>query len=145
MVAEQDENQQAGKGVIRVEIGVIENEMKFNVNSFEVEAGSEVEITFKNTDFMQHNLLIAEPGSLQTVGEAADKMAMDPNGAARNYIPDLPQVLYATKLVDPREEVRLRFKAPEKPGEYPFLCTFPGHWRIMNGIITVKPSESKAI
>jgi len=145
MVAGQDVNQQAGKGVTTVEIGVIENEMKFDINSFEVDAGTQVEIIFKNTDFMQHNLLIVEPGSLQTVGEAADKLAMDPNGASRNYIPDLPQVLYATKLVDPREEVRLLFTAPEEPGEYPFLCTFPGHWRIMNGIITVKPSESKAI
>jgi azurin len=22
-------------------------------------------------------------------------------------------------------------------GDYPFVCTFPGHWRIMNGVLTV--------
>ncbi len=31
----------------------------------------------------------------------------------------------------------LRFKAPSKPGIYPYVCTFPGHWVIMNGIMVV--------
>jgi azurin len=22
-------------------------------------------------------------------------------------------------------------------GEYPYVCTFPGHWRIMNGVLQV--------
>jgi len=31
----------------------------------------------------------------------------------------------------------LRFTAPDKPGEYPYICTFPGHWRIMQGVMKV--------
>ena len=28
--------------------------------------------------------------------------------------------------------------APSAPGRYPYLCTFPGHWVIMNGVMIVE-------
>ncbi len=30
------------------------------------------------------------------------------------------------------------FTAPKEPGEYPYVCTFPGHWRLMKGVMTVE-------
>lgn len=125
-----------------IQIQPIANEMRYNLKSFEVVAGESVEVRFKNIDFMQHNLLIIQPGSLAVVGAAADKMAASADGAAKNYVPDVPQVMYATKLVNPDTEAVLRFTAPEKPGDYPFVCTFPGHWRIMNGIMKVVPKKA---
>ncbi len=115
----------------------IVNEMKYDLKSFEVEAGQAVEIRFENIDFMQHNLLILATGSLEKVGAAADAMASQPDGASKNYTPEMPEVLYATPLVDPNSEAVLRFIAPDKPGDYPFVCTFPGHWRMMNGVMKV--------
>ena len=35
------------------------------------------------------------------------------------------------------ETQALRFQAPTEPGDYPYLCTFPGHWTIMKGILVV--------
>ena len=32
----------------------------------------------------------------------------------------------------------LRFVAPTEPGEYPYLCTYPGHWVIMRGVMVVR-------
>jgi azurin len=32
----------------------------------------------------------------------------------------------------------MRFEAPEKPGRYPYLCTFPGHWVVMKGVMIVR-------
>jgi azurin len=107
------------------------------LKEFTVEAGKPVEIIFENPDFMQHNLLITQIGSLETVGKAADKMAGDPKGAEKNYVPELPEVLFSTKLVNPQQTVTLRFIAPTKAGDYPFVCTFPGHWSIMNGTMKV--------
>lgn len=123
--------------VQRIEIGVIKNEMKYDLSEFVVEAGKPVEITFVNDDFMQHNLLITTPGSLEKVGQASDKMAMEADGAEKSYVPDMPEVLYYTRLLNPEESATLRFIAPEEPGEYPFICTFPGHWRLMNGVMKV--------
>ena len=46
-------------------------------------------------------------------------------------------VLWATGLVQPGEAETLRFTAPSEPGDYPYVCTFPGHWIRMNGVMHV--------
>ncbi|GAB5554194.1 MAG: ThuA domain-containing protein [Saprospiraceae bacterium] len=120
-----------------IELGVIKNEMKYDLPSFTVNAGQTLSIVFKNDDFMQHNLLIGDIGSLENIGAAADKLAADPNAEAKDYIPSIDQVLFSTPLVDPNNTYTLTFKVPEEPGDYPFVCTFPGHWRLMNGIMKV--------
>lgn len=129
----------ASATVIRIK--VIQNEMKYDLKTFTVQAGKAVEIIFENPDFMQHNLLITKIGALETVGKAADKLAADPQGADKHYVPDIPEVLFATKLVNPQQTVSLKFTAPEKAGEYPFVCTFPGHWSLMNGTMKVVSSR----
>lgn len=123
--------------VVTVIIKTIENEMKYDVTEFVVQAGKPVELVFENTDFMQHNLVIVTPGSKEKVGLEADRMATDPDGAAKDYVPAMDEVLYATAIINPEEKAVLRFNAPSKAGIYPFICTFPGHWRIMQGIMKV--------
>jgi azurin len=125
----------------KIIIGTVENEMKYNVTAFEVEAGKPVELVFENTDFMQHNLLILKPGTKEKVGIAADKMAAASDAAERNYTPDMEEILYAIKLLNPEEQYTLKFIAPEEPGIYPYICTFPGHWRLMQGNMKVVPSK----
>ncbi len=120
----------------------IQNKMEYDLKTLEVEAGQTVAIIFENVDFMQHNLLLVKPGTLETVGAAADKMASDAQGAEKSYIPDMPEILFSTRLVNPGEKVVLTFTAPSEPGDYPYLCTFPGHWRMMNGILKVRGSAS---
>ena len=115
--------------------------MKYDLKTFAVEAGKPVEIIFENPDFMQHNLVITQPGTLEIVGKAADKLASSPTGADQQYVPDMPEVLFSTKLVNPQQTVRLRFIAPENAGDYPYVCTFPGHWSIMNGVMKVVNSK----
>ena len=121
-----------------VKIGVIPHEMKYNVTSFKVKAGQQVIIDFENKDFMQHNLIIAKIGSLEIVGKAADEMARDPKGIEKNYVPNIPEIITASKLVDPEGLESIIFTAPTQKGEYPFICTVPGHWRIMNGKMIVE-------
>ncbi|MFD3002949.1 PVC-type heme-binding CxxCH protein [Pontibacter toksunensis] len=124
-----------------INIKVVEHEMKFDKESFSVKAGQKVTINFSNPDFMQHNLVVIMPGTLEKVGKAADALARDPKGAEKNYIPNMTEVIVATPLVDPQGRETLVFTAPDKPGEYPFVCTVPGHWRLMNGIIKVEASN----
>ncbi|PHN01750.1 PVC-type heme-binding CxxCH protein [Flavilitoribacter nigricans] len=126
----------------KIELGVIKNEMKYDTKEITVKAGEMIEIVFKNDDFMQHNLIIGQAGTLEVIGAAADKLAADPKGSEQNYVPQIPQVLHNTRLVNPNETVTLTFKAPDKPGDYPFVCTFPGHWRIMNGVMKVVAGDA---
>lgn len=125
-------------GTTVIKLGVIPHEMKFNKATFTVKAGAQVTIDFENPDFMQHNLVIGQKGSMEIIGAAADELARDPKGAEQNYVPKIPQVIAATRLVDPEGRESIVFTAPTEPGEYPFVCTVPGHWRIMNGIMKVE-------
>ncbi|GEO20326.1 PVC-type heme-binding CxxCH protein [Cyclobacterium qasimii] len=135
---EQGQAQTNNVGSVTIKMGVIAHEMKFDKATFKVKAGQQVTIDFVNNDFMQHNLLVGKSGSLETIGKAADALARDPNGIKMNFVPKIPEIIAATPLVDPEGNESLVFTAPTTPGEYPFLCTVPGHWRIMNGIMIVE-------
>ncbi|HSJ66734.1 MAG TPA: PVC-type heme-binding CxxCH protein, partial [Anditalea sp.] len=125
-------------GSITINLNVVEHEMKFDKESISVKAGQEVTLHFENQDFMQHNFLLLQKGSLEKVGKAADELARDPKGADQNYVPKMKEVIIATKLVNPEGRETLIFTAPTEPGEYPFVCTVPGHWRLMNGVMIVE-------
>ncbi|HRQ50735.1 MAG TPA: plastocyanin/azurin family copper-binding protein, partial [Agriterribacter sp.] len=115
----------------------VQNEMKFEKTSITAKAGTIVEIVLSNIDFMQHNLLILKPGSMERVGAAADQLAQVPEGVSMQYIPSVPDVLFATPLINPDQQYSLKFRVPDIPGDYPYICSYPGHWRIMNGVLTV--------
>ena len=123
-----------------VKIKAIREEMKFDITEFTAVAGKTVEIVFENPDAMQHNIVVGKPKSTNIIGNAADKMITAKDGAEKNYVPSIPQVVAASPLVNPGQTYRLRFVVPDVAGEYPYICTFPGHWRLMTGVMkVVKP------
>jgi azurin len=127
---------------VAVKLGVIPHQLKFDQPELTVTAGQFVELVFMNSDVMQHNFLLGAQGSLERIGTAADAMMTGPDGLAQQYVPPIPEVLFATALVDPGQTLTVQFKVPEQPGDYPYVCTFPGHWRVMNGIMHVKPPRT---
>src|SRR5690625_6828528 len=98
--------------------------MKYDRTSFEVKAGEPVELVFVNDDFMQHNVLILEPETLEKVGAEADKLAMDPSGTEKEYVPDMPEVLFFTIMVNPEESNVFRFVVHDVPGDYALVCIY---------------------
>lgn len=120
-----------------VRLKTVREEMRYDKKEFTVTAGKPVEIVLENPDAMQHNLVIGKPKSMDIIGAAADKLITAKDGAERGYVPAIPQVIAVTPLVNPDQTYRLKFTAPAQPGDYPFVCTFPGHWRIMNGVMRV--------
>jgi len=126
-----------GLGVSVFVIRAVPEQMRYDKSLIVVEAGKPVTLTLMNEDAMPHNLVVVAPGALEEIGTAAEKLAPEPDGEGRLYLPKSDKVLYATKLVESGQQAKLSFTAPEAPGEYPFVCTFPGHWRRMTGILAV--------
>lgn len=124
-------------GTMEIKLLALEAKMAFDKNTITVPAGKRISLVFENPDLMPHNVVIVKPGSVKKVGEAADAMASLKDGFEKNFVPAMPEVLFATPLVNSGKSFRLNFKAPEKPGDYPFICSFPGHWRVMQGLIKV--------
>ncbi len=124
-------------GVRVLRVGTVPDQMLFDKERLVVKAGKPVEILFENTDLMPHNFVVTQPGALEEVGTQAEAQATDPAAAARHYVPKSKKVLLSSRLLQPRESQKLDFVAPTKPGVYPFVCTYPGHWRRMYGALYV--------
>ena len=126
-------------GVQVVRIQALPEKLAFDLRWFVVEAGKPVQIVLFNPDAMPHNLVVGRPGSLEEIGTKGGAMPMpaDPASTAKPFVPDSPQVLFSTRLVREGETERLGFNAPSAPGEYIFVCTFPGHWVRMYGVMLV--------
>lgn len=116
--------------------------MLYTIKQFEVTSGQPIKIVFTNPDATDHNLVFVKPGKLAEVGIAANEMAKDPKNAQSDFIPSSKQhlILQASPMIGPTRKSSvhvLRFHAPTEPGIYPYVCTFPGHWVVMNGIMVV--------
>jgi len=120
-----------------ITVKTVLEEMRYDTPVMVVRAGSLLEIVLVNEDNTPHNLVVTVPGSLEDVGVAAELMATAPGAAERHYVPDINQVLFATKMLEPRQSERLSFTVPGTPGVYPCVCTFPGHWRRMYAALVV--------
>jgi len=126
-----------GLGPAVIVLRAVYEQLRYDKQSIVVEAGKPVAIILENQDAMPHNIAILAPGALEEIGTATEKMGSDPDSQGRLYIPASPKVLHATKLVAPGQKIQLAFDAPTEPGDYPYVCTFPGHWRRMSGTMTV--------
>ncbi len=112
--------------------------LQFAQSLIEVHAGEALAWTLRNQDVMPHNLVLVSPKSAKKVGEASFAMVTDPNSGKRHYVPDLDEVITFIPVINPGKEHILYFQAPKVPGDYPYICTFPGHWMAMQGILRVQ-------
>ncbi len=112
--------------------------LTYQTRQFRVKANEQLAFTLNNPDVVPHNWVLVKPGKLKTVGEISNRLIADPTAFARHYIPQTDDVLYFTDVVQPGSQQTIHFKAPAAPGRYPFLCTFPGHWMVMNGEMIVE-------
>lgn len=115
------------------------DQMQFNKNELRVKAGQTVRLTLTHSgtmakNAMGHNWVLLEQGvDLAEFGQKA-ATAME-----NDYIPesDADNVIAHTELLGGGESDTIEFTAPEK-GEYEFLCSFPGHYSLMNGVLIVE-------
>jgi len=121
-----------------IKVQAVPNLMQFSPKEIRVKAGQAIRLVFENPDLMQHNLVLVDIGSEEEVGGMADQMAAKADAFAKHFIPESGKVLQATPLVNPNGRAELEFKAPQKSGAYPYICTFPGHWRVMRGVLIVE-------
>jgi putative heme-binding domain-containing protein len=112
--------------------------LTFATKTLKVKAGEKLRLTFTNPDVVPHNWVLLKPGTLEKVGTLANQIIAEPDAAARQYIPKSDDVLVYTDIIQPLARGTIYFQAPRAKGRYPYLCTFPGHWMVMNGEMLVE-------
>ena len=127
----------SSSAVTEITLQPVGNQMEYKQTEFTVPAGEEITVTFENTatsPAMEHNVVVLtsnEDAVVDRVGQAA-------MGAGDSeYVPDDEAVLAATDMAAPGETVSVTFTAPSEPGTYRYICTFPGHYTVMQGTMTV--------
>jgi glucose/arabinose dehydrogenase/azurin len=119
-------------------IRTVREQMRYDTPRLVVEAGQPFEIRFENVDFMPHNVVVVRPGAREKIGVASGKMKPDElDDQGRAFVPDSPDILAATKLIEPHQKTSLKMTAPTEEGAYEYFCTYPGHYLIMWGQLIV--------
>ncbi len=125
------------KPIVVIDIGSKGDELAFDKAALSAPAGSRITLRFKNNagtgSGMLHNAVVIKPGTAD--GVAADGIAA---GDAAGYLKaGDTRVIAFTKQIKPGETAEVTFDAPA-PGDYPVICTFPGHYVLMKAVLTVK-------
>lgn len=118
------------------------NPLGYDKTDLNAKVGQKIKLTLNNTGALApqpHNFLLVKIGKLDAVGMQANAMMTDPKAMDKGYIPDAAKedILVHTKLVQPGQTDTIEFTAPAEAGDYPYLCTFPGHWILMRGVMHV--------
>jgi azurin len=122
---------------IELQIASVANTMVYDKIKLTVPTGATVHLTIKNnatSATLTHNWVLVKPGTEAKV--AADGLKLgEPAGYFDVHNTD---ALAHTPLAKPGETAEVTFTAPA-PGDYPYICTFPGHYMMMKGVLTVTP------
>lgn len=122
--------------VTEYKVSSVLNTMTFDVTTLKATAGKRVRIIFHNSStdkLLPHNWVLVRPGT-----EAAVALAGLSQGPEKGFLAPGKDVLAFTPLATRGETVEVVFTAPA-PGTYPFICTVPGHYMMMKGILIVTP------
>jgi putative heme-binding domain-containing protein len=125
------------KGARLIDVAAGKN-LSFTPNLLKARAGEPLKLVFTNPDEVPHNWVLVRPETLPHVGDLSNKLIADPQAVLRHYVPPSDDVLVYSDIVPPLQSFEIYFNAPSAPGQYPFLCTFPGHWMVMNGQLVVE-------
>lgn len=118
-----------------IRIATIPEKMMYDVTELTVKPGKKVKLTFANYDFMPHNMLLVKPSKADDVGLKA--IDLGAKGFDVGFVPESPDILWHSKLVDYGQEQVIEFTAPTTEGAYTYVCSFPGHHRMMRGTLFV--------
>lgn len=135
---ETKETEAIPEGTLEITVTSDDN-MRFDVTQVEAKAGQKVRLTLKNEgkmpkEVMGHNWTLLVPGTdVNKYGQAA----MGAKETDYQPVELKGQLVVSTKMLGPGESETIEFIAPA-PGNYPFICTFPGHYGSMRGEMVVK-------
>jgi uncharacterized cupredoxin-like copper-binding protein/glucose/arabinose dehydrogenase len=111
--------------------------LPFDTERLEARPGERVSLALSNTGDMLHNFVVTRPGRADAVASAAMQMGIQ--GPQHDFVPESEDVLFHTSLLQPQGSETIYFLAPSRPGDYPFICSFPGHATSMRGVLHVAP------
>lgn len=131
----------AGKAAVRTIDIIGTDDMKYSLTTITAKPGETIRIRMISRGTipkvaMAHNVVVVKPGTdiLKFLAAGAPFRETDFIAPAMQSA-----VLAKTAFAGPGEATQVVFTVPTKPGNYPYLCTFAGHYQAgMKGTLIVK-------
>jgi len=120
-----------------IDLGVLPGQLRFDRELLRVAPDSRVRLTLKNTDAMQHNLVLGVRGEGVAARVAAATLRLGAAASEKHYVPDSDEVLASTKAIFLDQSDTIWFRAPSEPGDYPYVCQPHEEDHDMKGIVHV--------
>ena len=120
-----------------------DDRMRFDREEFTVVPGQPVRLRVEHVgnlpvQVMGHNVVILAAGV--DAFEFGAEVGVEGGGLHDDFVPQAlrDQVIAFSEMLGGGESATVEFRAPDAPGEYLYICTFPGHFGQMRGTMHVE-------
>ncbi len=121
---------------VEISLGVRRGQLRYDREFLLVKPGARVRLRLSNVDDMLHNWVLCAVGTdLGALATAALQLGGD--AMAKDFVPPSDRVLCHTPVIGPSQSTFVEFVAPTASGDYPYVCTLPGHASTMRGVLRV--------
>ena len=124
----------------RLELSAPTGIMRFAETNLQAFEGQSIQLVFTNVHPDLHNAVFLKPDTdVQAFGQALDLYMTDPEAIDNEYVPpsEAEHVVASTGVLSQDETITIEIPALVA-GDYPFLCSVPGHWAVMQGVLSVR-------
>lgn len=115
--------------------------LRYSIEEIRVSPGIRIELTFKTVSELPESQMVHNWLLLKKDVDLQEFVARSVRHEENEYIdPELTgKIVATTSMLGGGEQETIRFTAPQDRGEYPYVCTFPGHYAAgMKGTLIVE-------
>lgn len=128
---------------------VTDDQLRFDPDRFTVAPGERVALTLDHegqmgVEMMGHNVVILKAD--EDPGAFGEQVQAEGGSLDNEYVPESmrDRVVAFTAMLGGGDSDTIEFEAPSEPGEHPFICSFPGHYAAMQGVMEVRERDDEA-
>ncbi|MEM8528042.1 MAG: azurin [Bacteroidota bacterium] len=121
---------------VTIELGA-GDDMQYDTKLIKVKEGQVITVNLTHKGVMEEKMMGHNFVLLKQYTDVADFAAKATAAHENEYIPKSDNIIAYTEMIGGGESTSVTFDAPEK-GVYDFICSFPGHYGLMNGKLIVQ-------
>ena len=118
--------------------------MRFEQTTLRAFENQPITLVFNNLHPDLHNVVLLDQDvEVELFGQALDRYLSDPKAIDTEYIPpaELGKVIASTGVLEQDGTLTITIEGLP-PGDYTYLCSVPGHWAVMRGVLRIEAAPA---
>ena len=130
---------------VEIILGTKHGQMRFDKEALAVKPGAKVKLTLNNTCEMLHNWVLVKGGVSDRDRVSGKALQLGAQSMVKHFVPEDAAIVASSQIAMPGKSVEVYFTAPNAEGDYPYVCTLPGHAFTMVGTLAVAKNTKAAL